>query len=93
MDRILRRAEVELRLPSPLVEVRDERLAEAEIRLLVKRDDLIHPEMPGNKWRKLKYNLVAATDEGHDTLLTFGDSFGHLCAAARLGMADYALRR
>lgn len=37
-----------LRLPSPIEEVADERLAGRGVRLLLKRDDLIHPEIPGN---------------------------------------------
>jgi 1-aminocyclopropane-1-carboxylate deaminase len=43
-------------LPSPLVELHDERLPAREVRLYFKRDDLIHPDLSGNKWRKLKYN-------------------------------------
>ena len=42
-----------LLLPSPLEEVHDDRLAAAGVHLWLKRDDLIHPELPGNKWRKL----------------------------------------
>ncbi|MQA83683.1 MAG: pyridoxal-phosphate dependent enzyme [Streptosporangiales bacterium] len=77
---------VELRLPSPVVELRDDRLARRGVRLLLKRDDLIHPELPGNKWRKLKYNLAAAADQGHDTLLTFGGAYSnHIRAAAAAG--------
>jgi 1-aminocyclopropane-1-carboxylate deaminase len=40
-----------LRLPSPLAELHDDRLAGCGIRLWLKRDDLIHPDLPGNKWR------------------------------------------
>lgn len=80
------RAPVDLRVPSPVVELEDDRLVAAGVRLLVKRDDLIHPELPGNKWRKLKYNLVAATDQGHDTLLTFGGAYSnHIRATAAAG--------
>jgi hypothetical protein len=47
--------------------------------LLLKRDDLIHPELPGNKWRKLKYNLVAAREAGASTAPTsvFASSLVH----------------
>jgi 1-aminocyclopropane-1-carboxylate deaminase len=69
--------------PTPLREVA---LPEAGVRLLVKRDDLIHPSIPGNKWRKLKYNLAAARDAGHDTLLTFGGAYSnHIHAVASAG--------
>jgi 1-aminocyclopropane-1-carboxylate deaminase len=75
-----------VRLPSPLVELHDERLEPYGVRLYLKRDDLIHPEVPGNKWRKLKYNLTAAREQGHTRLLTFGGAFSnHIRAAAAAG--------
>lgn len=73
-------------MPSPVAELEDERLVAGGIRVLLKRDDLIHPELPGNKWRKLKYNLAAARDQGHDTLLTFGGAYSnHIRATAAAG--------
>ncbi|HEY1917674.1 MAG TPA: pyridoxal-phosphate dependent enzyme [Streptosporangiaceae bacterium] len=72
-----------LRLPSPLQPLDDEVLAAAGVHVWLKRDDLIHPELPGNKWRKLKYNLEAAA--GRD-LLTFGGAYsGHIRATAAAG--------
>jgi 1-aminocyclopropane-1-carboxylate deaminase len=57
-------------------------------RLYLKRDDLISAEFPGNKWRKLKYNLEAARDGGHRTLLTFGGAYSnHIRATAAAGAA------
>ncbi|HSA48943.1 MAG TPA: pyridoxal-phosphate dependent enzyme [Yinghuangia sp.] len=71
---------------SPLVEVVDERFASRGVRLWVKRDDLIHPELPGNKYRKLKYNLVEAAAGEYRTLLTFGGAYSnHLRAVAAAG--------
>ncbi|MYS23857.1 1-aminocyclopropane-1-carboxylate deaminase [Streptomyces sp. DvalAA-14] len=76
----------ELSLPSPLTELADERLARCGVRLLLKRDDLIHPELTGNKYRKLRLNLAAARDGGHRTLLTFGGAWSnHLRATAAAG--------
>ncbi|EOD69365.1 1-aminocyclopropane-1-carboxylate deaminase/D-cysteine desulfhydrase [Amycolatopsis vancoresmycina] len=73
-------------LPSPLVELRDERLEQYGVQLLLKRDDLIHPEVPGNKWRKLRHNLEAARDQGFTRLLTFGGAFSnHIRATAAAG--------
>ncbi len=73
-------------LPSPLVDLKDERIAEFGVQVYVKRDDLIHPEMSGNKSRKLKYNLSAARDSGCSTLLTFGGAFSnHIRATAAAG--------
>jgi 1-aminocyclopropane-1-carboxylate deaminase len=75
------------RLPSPMEELHDDRLKGRGVRLLVKRDDLIHPDLPGNKWRKLKYNLTAAAQQGHDTLLTFGGAYSnHIRATAAAGI-------
>ena len=49
----------------------------------VKREDLNHPIIQGNKLRKLKYNLQAATDNGYKTLVTFGGAYSnHLLATA-----------
>ncbi|MGH8886954.1 MAG: 1-aminocyclopropane-1-carboxylate deaminase/D-cysteine desulfhydrase [Egibacteraceae bacterium] len=77
---------LDLRLPSPVTELRDDRLDRHGVHLWLKRDDLIHPEVSGNKWRKLKYNLAAAAEQGHDTLLTFGGAYSnHVPATAAAG--------
>ncbi|MFJ2948036.1 1-aminocyclopropane-1-carboxylate deaminase/D-cysteine desulfhydrase [Streptomyces sp. NPDC087226] len=71
------------RLPSVLQEVVDERFERRGIRLLLKRDDLIHPELVGNKWRKLAPNLAGAAGR---TVLTFGGAYSnHLRATAAGG--------
>ncbi|HEV7626543.1 MAG TPA: pyridoxal-phosphate dependent enzyme [Streptomyces sp.] len=73
-------------LPSPLQEIDDERFRRRGVRLLLKRDDLIHPSLPGNKWRKLAPNLRAALAGGAGTLLTFGGAYSnHLRATAAAG--------
>jgi 1-aminocyclopropane-1-carboxylate deaminase len=60
--------------------------AEQGIRLLLWRDDLLNPNLPGNKARKLKYNLQQARAEGHTCLLTFGGAYSnHLAAVAAAG--------
>ena len=61
-------------------------LVDKRIALYLKRDDLLHPFISGNKYRKLKYNLIAAQKQGHDTLLTFGGAFSnHIAATAFAG--------
>lgn len=78
--------ELQARPASPLVEAVDERFAAHGVRLLLKRDDLVHPELPGNKWRKLAPNLRAALEAGHDRLVTFGGAYSnHLRATAAAG--------
>ncbi|GAB3796935.1 pyridoxal-phosphate dependent enzyme [Spirosoma humi] len=57
-----------------------------DIKLFLKRDDLLHPLVSGNKWRKLKYNLLAARRQEYTTLLTFGGAYSnHLFATAAAG--------
>lgn len=52
----------------------------------MKREDLIHPIISGNKFRKLKYNLLEAKDQKKHTLLTFGGAFSnHIAAVAYAG--------
>jgi 1-aminocyclopropane-1-carboxylate deaminase len=56
------------------------------ITLEIKREDLIHPFVSGNKFRKLKYNIVQAKAENHSVLLTFGGAFSnHIAAVAYAG--------
>ena len=60
-------------------------LSEKKISLSIKRDDQLHPLISGNKWRKLKYNLIAMQAQQKTELLTFGGAFSnhiHACAAA-----------
>ena len=61
-------------------------LENSNITLYIKREDQIHPYVSGNKFRKLKYNLVQAQKENKDTLLTFGGAFSnHILAVAAAG--------
>ena len=61
-------------------------LREKGIHLYLKREDTIHPFISGNKYRKLKYNLLEAKKQGKETLLTFGGAFSnHIAAAAYAG--------
>ena len=56
------------------------------ISVQIKREDLIHPFVSGNKFRKLKYNLLQAKKERQETLLTFGGAFSnHIAALAFAG--------
>ncbi len=57
-----------------------------DISLTIKREDLIHPFVSGNKFRKLKYNLLQAKAENKETVLTFGGAFSnHIAAVAFVG--------
>ncbi|KZN58119.1 hypothetical protein N473_05095 [Pseudoalteromonas luteoviolacea CPMOR-1] len=70
-------------LESPLQTIKHPLLTAKKIQLQVKRDDLLHPSVQGNKWRKLKYNLIALKRQQSQCLLTFGGAFSnHLYATA-----------
>ena len=58
-------------------------LKQKKIRLFVKRIDKVHPFISGNKWYKLKYNLIATKEKGFKTILTFGGAYSnHIAATA-----------
>ncbi len=76
----------ELKLPSPVTQIHSPLLTEKKIELFIKRDELIHPVIQGNKWRKLKYNLQQAQYEQKNTILSFGGAYSnHLHALAAAG--------
>jgi len=73
----------DLIVPSPIQEVDFPLLKNKNIRLWIKRDDLIHPWVSGNKYRKLKYNLKSAIENKCKAIVTFGGAFSnHLHATA-----------
>ncbi|WP_350287880.1 pyridoxal-phosphate dependent enzyme [uncultured Croceitalea sp.] len=70
----------------PTIQIQLPILDEKQIKLFVKREDTIHPQISGNKYRKLKYNLQKASSLGHTTLLTYGGAFSnHIAATAYAG--------
>ncbi|MBA5630640.1 1-aminocyclopropane-1-carboxylate deaminase/D-cysteine desulfhydrase [Moheibacter lacus] len=57
-----------------------------DIEISILREDQIHAEISGNKFRKLKYNLEAFSKGNHDALLTFGGAYSnHISATAAAG--------
>ena len=69
--------------PTPIQEIQHPLLKEAKVRLLIKREDLNHPFVSGNKWWKLKYNLEEAVRLQNKTILTFGGAYSnHIYATA-----------
>lgn len=79
---------------SPLEPFKADWLTAHGIECWVKRDDLLalaakgDPHIfSGNKWRKLKYNLMAAAEAGQQQLLTFGGAYSnHIAAVAAAGV-------
>jgi 1-aminocyclopropane-1-carboxylate deaminase len=73
----------ELQLPSPLVHFPVKAWESAGVKVWMKRDDLIHPDIPGNKWRKLKYHLPDFFQSGKSVIASFGGAYSnHLAALA-----------
>ncbi|WP_394754178.1 1-aminocyclopropane-1-carboxylate deaminase/D-cysteine desulfhydrase [Crenothrix sp.] len=72
--------------PSLLVQINDVRFNQHQVELWIKRDDLLHPIISGNKWRKLKYSLDHALSLGTDTVISMGGMYSnHLHALAYIG--------
>lgn len=65
--------------------------SEKGIEVFVLRLDLIHPQISGNKWFKLKYNLEAAK-QGRDTILTFGGAFSNHIHATAVACKVFGLK-
>lgn len=74
---------LKLLIPSPIQKVNHPLLHKNKIDFHVKREDLIHEEISGNKWRKLKYNLQFALENNIKKIITFGGAFSnHIYATA-----------
>ena len=72
--------------PSPLQQIQHPLLDFWQLTLFVKRDDLLHSEISGNKWRKLKHNLLAARARQVNHIISFGGAYSnHLHALAAAG--------
>ncbi len=71
---------------SPLTQIFDPLLEQKQLELWIKRDDLIHPVISGNKWRKLKYILDHALTQGAECIVSMGGAYSnHLHALAFAG--------
>lgn len=69
--------------------VPEQKIVFKEIDIKIKREDLIHPLISGNKFRKIKYNLFEAKKQNKTTLLTFGGAFSnHILATAAVGFEN-----
>lgn len=73
-------------IPTPLQEISESEWEAAGVRVFVKRDDLIHPVIQGNKWRKLMLHAELIRSSGIDYVYSFGGAYSnHLHALAYLG--------
>jgi len=75
--------DLNLEIFSPVHQIKNQLFDGKGLKVFLKRDDLIHPIISGNKWRKLKYLLIRAQAENKTHLLTFGGAYSnHLLATA-----------
>ncbi|WP_196141168.1 1-aminocyclopropane-1-carboxylate deaminase/D-cysteine desulfhydrase [Aliikangiella sp. G2MR2-5] len=49
-----------------------------KVSLEIKRDDLLHPLISGNKWRKLKHLLLAIEEQGSRSVAVMGGRYSNL---------------
>ena len=77
---------------TPLTEISDPILIDKQIRIFIKREDLTDEFISGNKWYKLKYNLIEAEKLGFRTLLTFGGAFSNHIHATAVAGKKYGFR-
>ena len=61
-------------LPSP-IEKLDLSSFGVKQKVYIKRDDLIHPIVSGNKWRKLNYNFRFYYDNNYSGIISMGGAF------------------
>jgi len=75
--------DIDLEFLSPVQQIKNDLFKKQGLKVFIKRDDLIHPVISGNKWRKLKYILKKARAEKKTHLVTFGGAYSnHLLATA-----------
>lgn len=65
---------------------------QAGVELWLKREDLSHPFISGNKWRKLKYHLLNARQKQKNILVTFGGAYSNHLLATACAAASYGFK-
>ncbi|MFT6748149.1 MAG: 1-aminocyclopropane-1-carboxylate deaminase [Flavobacterium sp.] len=64
-------------------------LQNSQVSLFIKREDLLHPYISGNKLRKLKYNITEVKKLGFSKIVTFGGAFSnHIAATSYAGFLN-----
>lgn len=78
--------------PTPLQPISDPLFEKKRIQVWIKREDLNHPDIQGNKWHKLRHNLASALEKGQTELLTFGGAYSNHIAATAFAAKEYGLK-
>ncbi|WDF56879.1 1-aminocyclopropane-1-carboxylate deaminase/D-cysteine desulfhydrase [Mucilaginibacter sp. KACC 22063] len=82
----------DLEIFSPVQQIRHPLFDEKGLKVFVKRDDMIHPVISGNKWRKLKYLLAEANKGGENHLVTFGGAYSNHLLATSAAAATFGFK-
>ena len=70
-------------ISTPVQEIYDVLFEQHKVRVFIKREELCHPVISGNKWHKLRLNLQAAKAQGFKKILSFGGAYSnHIHALA-----------
>jgi len=76
----------------PIEEIRLPILQEKEVSLFLKREDVLHPLLSGNKFRKLKYNIQEAQKKKAKTLITFGGAYSNHIPATAFAAREHGFK-
>ncbi len=83
---------IELNFFSPVQPIKNKLFDAIGINVFIKRDDLIHPIISGNKWRKLKYTLKKAVTQNKTHLVTFGGAYSNHLLATSAAAAQFGFK-
>ncbi len=77
---------------TPIIKLVDPLFEMHKITVYMKREELNHPHIQGNKWHKLSLNLQAAIEQRKTTLLTFGGAYSNHIAATAVAAQERGLK-
>ena len=83
---------IDFEIYSPVHQIHDKLFDEQGLNVFIKRDDLIHPIISGNKWRKLKYLLKEAQAQNKTHLVTFGGAYSNHLLATSAAAAKFGFK-
>jgi len=83
---------IDLEIFSPVHQIANPLFDAHGVSVFLKRDDLIHPMISGNKWRKLKYLLKSAQSQHKNHLVTFGGAYSNHLLATAAAAAKFGLK-
>lgn len=83
---------IDFEIYSPVHQIHDKLFDEQGLKVFIKRDDLIHPIISGNKWRKLKYLLREAQAQNKRHLVTFGGAYSNHLLATSAAAAKFGFK-